>query len=151
MLTFRNKNHKPQTKSVAKWDRDSMETLNGSLLCTDWVLFHQLELDAAAEAITDYKKLCADGMVTKKDIVVYRNNKKYITKDVKVCINRKNIAFMNKDEADGKVIQEELNQFAYIDRKRRGTDDAVASITQLTIKHLEDPQAYAHILFVDFS
>lgn len=40
-------------------------------------------------------------------------------------------------------------QFAY--RQGRGTDDTINRITHLTLKHLEDPKAYARILFVDFS
>lgn len=40
-------------------------------------------------------------------------------------------------------------QFAY--RHSRATDDAIASITHLTVKHLENPQAYVRILFADFS
>lgn len=40
-------------------------------------------------------------------------------------------------------------QFAY--RQGRSTDDAINSITHLTLKHLEDPKAYARLLFIDFS
>ncbi len=40
-------------------------------------------------------------------------------------------------------------QFAY--RQGRGTDDAIHGITHLTLKHLENPKAYARLLFIDFS
>ncbi len=40
-------------------------------------------------------------------------------------------------------------QFAY--RQERSTDDALNSISHLTLKHLEDPKAYARLLFIDFS
>ncbi len=37
-------------------------------------------------------------MVEKKDVVVYPNNKPYIIKDIKKCINNKKLAFRNKDK-----------------------------------------------------
>lgn len=40
-------------------------------------------------------------------------------------------------------------QFAY--RHSKGTDDAVNSISHLILKHLEDSEAYARQLFVDFT
>ncbi len=40
-------------------------------------------------------------------------------------------------------------QFAY--KRHRGTDDAINSLVHLVIKHLENPRAYAKLLFVDFS
>lgn len=53
------------------------------------------------------------------------------------------------------VLKSEVNpeldplQFAY--RQGRSTDDAINSITHLTLKHLENPKAYARLLFIDFS
>ncbi len=40
-------------------------------------------------------------------------------------------------------------QFAY--RQGRGTVDAINNITYAIVKHLENPKAYARLLFVDFS
>ena len=40
-------------------------------------------------------------------------------------------------------------QFAYSDG--RGTDDALTSTTHFILKHLENPSAYARLMFVDFS
>ncbi len=40
-------------------------------------------------------------------------------------------------------------QFAY--KRQRGTDDVINSLVHLVIKHLENPRAYAKLLFVDFS
>lgn len=41
------------------------------------------------------------------------------------------------------------SQFAY--RQGRSTEDAIISVTHLISKHLEDPKAYARVLFADFS
>ncbi len=40
-------------------------------------------------------------------------------------------------------------QFAY--KRQRGTDDVINGLVHLVIKHLENPRAYAKLLFVDFS
>ena len=40
-------------------------------------------------------------------------------------------------------------QFAY--SERRGTEDAINYISHLVSSHLEDIQAYARLLFIDFS
>ncbi len=81
---------KPEHKMVNVWTEDSMETLKGCFLCTDWSIFHQLELDDATDT-SDYINFCVDNVVEKKDVVVYPNNKPYITKDIKKCINNKKL------------------------------------------------------------
>ncbi len=49
-------------------------------------------------------------MVAKKDVTVYSNNKPYISKEIKECINRKKQAFSNKDRAGPVEVQKELKQ-----------------------------------------
>lgn len=72
------KSNKPQTKSILVWSQDNIEILNGSFLCTH--IFHDLGIHEAAETITDYINFCVDCVVTKKEIIVYPNNKPYITR-----------------------------------------------------------------------
>ena len=74
------KSRKPVHKTVNVWTDDSIETLKGCFLCTDWSVFHALELDEATVTITDYMTFCIDSVVAKKDVTVYPNNKSYITK-----------------------------------------------------------------------
>ena len=69
-----------------------------------------MEIDEATEVITDYIHFCADNVVTKKDITLYPNNKPYITKSVKDCIDRKKLALKNNDRVGLKMVQRELNQ-----------------------------------------
>lgn len=96
---------KPEYKTVNIWTE---ETLKGCFLCTDWSIFHQLELDEATDTITDYITFCVDNVVEKKD-VVYPNNKPYNTKDIKECINNKKLAFRNSYKVGLLVAQKELN------------------------------------------
>lgn len=45
--------------------------------------------------ITDYVNFCMDNVVTKKQVIIYLNNKVYIAK-IKHCINRKKNKKINK-------------------------------------------------------
>lgn len=102
------KQNKPRTKTVAVWTEDSIETLKGCFACTDWSIFHSSNIDDATESITSYILFCIDNVVAKKDITVYPNNKPFITKEVKQCINRKKVAFRNCDRLQLKTVQQEL-------------------------------------------
>lgn len=87
---------KPGHKTVNVWTKESMETLKGSFLYTDWSIFHTLDLDEATTS--DYIKFCADNAVHKKETVVYPNNKSYITKEIKQCINKNGGLLVKKTE-----------------------------------------------------
>lgn len=63
----------------------------------DWSIFHKLELEEATDLITDYINFCVDNVVPTKNILHFPNNKLFITKEVKDCINEKKPAFRNKD------------------------------------------------------
>ena len=60
------KSSKPEHKTVNVWSDDAIETLKGCFLCTDWSLFHALELDEATVTITDYIEFCVGIVVPKK-------------------------------------------------------------------------------------
>ncbi len=64
---------------VNVWTEDSMETLKGCFLCTDWSVFHQLELNEATDTISDYINFCVDNVVVKKDVVVYLQQHMYMS------------------------------------------------------------------------
>uniref|UniRef100_W5LXJ6 Uncharacterized protein n=1 Tax=Lepisosteus oculatus TaxID=7918 RepID=W5LXJ6_LEPOC len=102
------KSSRPVTKTVHVWTDGSIEMLRGCFLCTDWEIFHSLEVNEATEAVPDYIKFCADSVMPKKSITVYPNNKPCITKDVIDCINRKRLAFKNRDQVQLKLLQKEL-------------------------------------------
>lgn len=56
-------------------------------------IFHGLGIDEATDTITEYIKFCVDCVVTKKVITIYPNNKPYITRELKDCINQKKNGF----------------------------------------------------------
>lgn len=97
------KSSKPVQKTVLHRSEDSVGCLKGCFLCTDWSIFHDLELNEATETVTDSINFCVDNVVPKKTILHFPNNKPYITKDVKVCINDEKVAFENRDGGYGGV------------------------------------------------
>lgn len=105
---------KPQRRTVLQWSEDAVDTLRGCFSCTDWSLFHKLDLDEATETITDYINFCVDTIVPKKQILLFFNNKPHITKEVKRCILEKKQAFKSKDKvliaASQKNLDKMLNQ-----------------------------------------
>lgn len=83
------KSSKPVTKDLSLWLENSIESLKGWFLCTEWDIFYGAELDESTEVITDYVNICTDNVVTKKQVTIYPNNKLHITKETKHYINRK--------------------------------------------------------------
>lgn len=68
------KSSKPITKTVTVCSKDSIEALNGSFLCTDWNIFHNLYVAEATDTITDDIKFCEGYVADKKVIATYPNN-----------------------------------------------------------------------------
>lgn len=104
------KSNKPQVKTVSVWNNDGVETLKSCFSCTNWDLFHSLDLEEATDTITDYIKFCKDNVLTKKSITMNPNNKSYISKEIKECIVQRKVAFKNGDILSMKNMQKELNQ-----------------------------------------
>ena len=103
------KRHKPVIKSVNVWSEDTVETLKGCFLCTDWEVFHSDDINETTMVTTDYIKFCTDNVVPQKEVITYANNKPYITKEIKMCINKKKLAFRNQDRLAVSLAQKELN------------------------------------------
>ncbi len=52
---------KPQTKTVSVWSVDSTEIF--AFACTDWELFHNMDIEDATETITGFINFCMDTIV----------------------------------------------------------------------------------------
>ena len=91
------------------WNNDGIETLRGCFCCTDWSLFHSLELEEATDTMSEYIKFCKDNVLTKKTITMYPNNKPYISREIKECLVRKQRAFKSGDFLTMRNTQKEIN------------------------------------------
>ena len=68
-----------------------------------------------------------------------------LTPEVMKCMEITMVSNLQSEEGP----QLDPYQFAY--RHHRGTDDVITSIVHMVTKHLENPRAYARLLFIDFS
>ena len=79
-------------------------------VCTDWDIFHELDMHKSTQIVTDYIHVCADSVMHRETIKAYPNSTPYITKEVNDWINHMRQAFKNKDQQQLKCGQKELNQ-----------------------------------------
>ena len=87
-----------------------MEGLKGCFLSIDWdIFFMDTDIDSTTESITAYISFCIDSVILLKTVKRYPNNKPYITKSIKECINRKRPAFKSGDKAGVQAAQKDLN------------------------------------------
>lgn len=112
------KSSKPQVKTVYIWDNDGITALRGCFSCTNWDLFHDLELEEATNTITDYINFCKDNVLAQKSVTIYPNNKPYISKEIKECLVLKKKAFKNGDLVGMKNMQKELNHKLGVARRK---------------------------------
>ncbi|XDV36635.1 hypothetical protein PO909_006381 [Leuciscus waleckii] len=104
------KSSKPEIQSVKVWSSDKTEELKGCFLCTDWnIFFKDADIDSATESISAYISFCIDSVIPQKTVKRYPNNKPYITKGIKDCINRKKLAFRTGNKVAVRAAQKDLN------------------------------------------
>lgn len=103
------KSCKPVNKVVRLWSLEKIEILKGCFLCTDWEVLYDSDIDRHNEIRTAYVKFCIDSVIPVKRIKHYSNNKPYITKEVKECINKKHLAFKQRDPELLILAQKKLN------------------------------------------
>ena len=98
-------------KQVKVWTDECEETLRGCFECTDWdVLLDSSNVDVAADVVSDYITFCEDLIVPTKTVLVYPNNKPWISKSLKHTLNEKKIAFQSGNRTDRKLIQVKLRK-----------------------------------------
>lgn len=74
-------------------------------VCTDWEVLYDPDIDRHNEIRSAYVKFYEDSVIPVK---YFSNNKPYITKEVKRCINQKLLAFKQRDPELLKLAQKKL-------------------------------------------
>ena len=132
------KSNKPTKKTVHVWSRDSTEELKGCFLWTDWDIFlEDADINSATESITAYISFCVDSIVPQKNIVIYPNNKPYVTREINECIKKKKVAFLAGDTGAMKEAQKELNR-QMRDSRRKHKERAELYLARSNTKKLWD-------------
>ena len=98
-----------QTKSCQLWTHDSIEELRGCFEATNWDVFtgNSTEL---VDTVTSYVKFCEETVIKTKSVHVYPNNKALVTKDLKVHLNEKKLAFLKGKKEEYKDKEKEFRK-----------------------------------------
>ncbi|KAK7909723.1 hypothetical protein WMY93_014407 [Mugilogobius chulae] len=64
------------------------------------------------DVITSYIMFCEDSVTPTRDIVIYPNNKKWITKDMKNCLKEKKMAFLQGDKNKERELKKDFRRQA---------------------------------------
>jgi hypothetical protein len=104
------KSEKCKTIQVRKWPEGDIDILRGCFDCTNWEILYDDEcsLKYNVDVCTCYIKFCTDMVIPTKNVIIYPNNKPWLTREVKLVINKKKHS-LSSDRADIKVIQKELD------------------------------------------
>ena len=99
-------------KSVKVWTPESEEQLRGCFECTEWsVLVDSCEnVSEAADVVSCYIGFCEDMLISTKTVIVFPNNKTWISKSIESTLNEKKIAFQTGDRAERKRVQAKLTR-----------------------------------------
>ena len=82
-----------QTKSCQLWIHDSIEELRGCFEATNWDVFTNNSTELV-DTVTSYVKFCEETVIKTKSGHLYPNNKPWVSKDLKVHLNQKKLAFL---------------------------------------------------------
>jgi len=106
------KRSKPTKRPVYQWSNEVNDTLLACIECTDFdILFDPTEhADYNAEVLTDYINFCTSMVVPTKAVTCFGNNKPWVTKDLKMLLNRKKHLLAVKDRNQLKGVQKEINK-----------------------------------------
>ncbi len=83
------------TKRVKNWTEDSSLTLLGCLDCTDWNVFvdSSRDIDELTDVVSSWVSYCEDVVIPDKIIKVYPNSRPWVSKALKVLLNKKAPSF----------------------------------------------------------
>lgn len=118
------KTDKIQTKIIKTWDNDSIEELRGRIESTDWNVFfkNDSDLNLLTDSISSYLTFCTDAVIPSKQVRLHPSNKPWVTKGLKICLNKKKLAFLSGDRQKVNELEKEFRQksrLAKIDYKNK--------------------------------
>ena len=64
---------------------------------TDWEVFFDSGIPTSWDSITSYIQFCEDTDINTQTVLVFPNNKPWVSKDLKMCLNERMFAFLKGD------------------------------------------------------
>ncbi|XP_070534509.1 uncharacterized protein [Ptychodera flava] len=110
------KTEKPQVKTIQVWSPESIGDLQNCFEITDWDIFKTscVEPQELVDTVSCYMKFCENIVVKTKSVRVFPNNKPWVTKEMKMFLNEKKLAFLQGDRSKYKEKEKEFRQQARI-------------------------------------
>lgn len=86
-------------KQIQVWSDKSKEQLRDCFDDTNWDMFFEScqDGDELTDTITSYIKFCEDYVSETKTVKIFPNNKPWVSKQLKICLNEKKAAFCSGD------------------------------------------------------
>lgn len=80
--------------------------------CTDWQCFYDVcdDINELTDTVSAYISLCVDDVIPTKKVVIYPNNKPWVTKELKSVINKKKKTFYCGDPLEKKAVSREVKK-----------------------------------------
>ena len=101
----------PRISQSRVWTPGTTDELQCCFEATDWDIFFNScgsDLDFLTDTITSYIKFCEDSIIPEKTVRIYCNNKPWINKNLKECLNQKKIAFLQGDKQRVRLLGREF-------------------------------------------
>ena len=90
---------KPSIKIVKAWPEGTLSQLQDCFERTVWDLFDQGDLEEYTETVLFYIKRCADNVAVQKQICVFPNQKRWMSKEVQMLLKKCNTTLRSGDKA----------------------------------------------------
>ena len=105
------KRSKPIERSVYDWNEDVINEFIGCMKSTNFEALYDdnSSVEENVDVLTGYFKFCTDLVVPCKSVKCYNNNKPWVTKDLKVLLNKKKSLIASKDKEQLRSVQKEIN------------------------------------------
>ena len=86
---------KPEIKSIHIWSDEAVESLQSCLEQTDWNVFinNCPDIEQLTDTVNSYIMFREDLIIPRRTIKVFKNNKPWMTKEIKESMLNKKIAF----------------------------------------------------------
>ncbi|PIK54233.1 hypothetical protein BSL78_08860 [Apostichopus japonicus] len=137
---------KPIKTTYHEWSDEVTETLRGCFESTDWGVFQDDDTNNRVTAVSQYINFCVESIVPTKTRWVFPNSKPWLSKDLKVLMKQKHVAYHNKDYETARTRQREIKReikrckYQYgkkLERKFQCNDSRAAWKVMSTITGLE--------------
>ncbi len=99
-----------EERVIKNWTEDGISSLQACFDCTDWQCFFDAtdDIDELSDAVSSYISFCVDSIIPTKNVVIFPNNKPWVTKELKSTINRKTQIFVMVDPLEKRAASKEV-------------------------------------------